>query len=84
MLYGYPRHEILPLTTFDSPLQILAQPVRGDIQLILKLQKIHFNYQIASLIVERQPFDMYLVDGRYRVACACLSLLHAMSRGGDM
>jgi hypothetical protein len=44
------------------------------------LQKIHFNYQIAPLIPERDAFDVYLVDDRYRVACA---LLHAMSRGGD-
>ena len=48
------------------------------------LQKIHFNYQIAPLIPERDAFDVYLVDGRYRAACACVSLLHAMSRGGGM
>jgi len=48
------------------------------------LQKIHFNYQFAPLIVEQDPFDVYLVDGRYRVACACASFLHAMSHGGDM
>lgn len=48
------------------------------------LQKIHFNYQVAPLAVESKAFDIYLVDGRYRVACACASLLHAMSHGGDM
>lgn len=30
------------------------------------------------------PLKKYLVDGRYRVACACASFLHAMSRAGDM
>lgn len=48
------------------------------------LPKIQFNYQIAPLALEDKPFDVYLVDGRYRVACACLSLLHAMKTGGDM
>ena len=48
------------------------------------LQKNQFNYQFAPLIVERDPFDVYLVDGRYRLGCACAALLHAFSRGGDM
>mmetsp|Transcript_12054 Transcript_12054/g.17567 ORF Transcript_12054/g.17567 Transcript_12054/m.17567 type:complete len:321 (+) Transcript_12054:219-1181(+) len=48
------------------------------------LQKIHFNYQIAPLIVENDAFDIYLVDGRWRIACACVSMLHAMNHGGDM
>ena len=33
---------------------------------------------------ELDAFDFYLVDGRYRVACACASFLHALTRGGDM
>lgn len=49
-----------------------------------KLQKIPYNYQVAALSAEMEPFDVYLVDGRYRVACACASMLHAMSRGGNM
>mmetsp|Transcript_1442 Transcript_1442/g.2475 ORF Transcript_1442/g.2475 Transcript_1442/m.2475 type:complete len:134 (+) Transcript_1442:379-780(+) len=48
------------------------------------LKKIQYNYQVAPLQIENAPFDVYLVDGRYRVASACVSLLHAMSRGGDM
>jgi len=48
------------------------------------LQKIHYNYQIAPLAAESKAFDFYLVDGRYRTACACASFLHAMSHGGDM
>lgn len=49
-----------------------------------KLQKIPLSYQSAPLNDEGEAFDFYLVDGRYRVACACSSMLHAMSRGGDM
>ena len=49
-----------------------------------KLQKIHYNYQIAPLVLEDEAFDVYLVDGRYRVACACVSFLHAIKTGGDM
>lgn len=48
------------------------------------LQKNHYDYQIAPLVLEDEPFDVYLVDGRYRVACACVSFLHAMKTGGNM
>jgi hypothetical protein len=48
------------------------------------LQKIQYNYQIAPLVVEDESFDVYLVDGRYRVACACVSFLHAIKTGGNM
>jgi hypothetical protein len=48
------------------------------------LQKNHYDYQIAPLVLEDEPFDVYLVDGRYRVACACISILHAMKTGGNM
>lgn len=48
------------------------------------LQKIAYNYQVQPLMAELEPFDVYLVDGRYRVACFCASLLHAMKNGGDM
>jgi len=41
-------------------------------------QKIQYDYQLAPLVLEDEPFDVYLVDGRYRVACACVSFLHAM------
>lgn len=49
-----------------------------------KLQKIPLSYQSAPLNDEMEAFDFYLIDGRYRVACACAAMLHAMSRGGDM
>lgn len=48
------------------------------------LQKIPLSYQSSPLNDEMEAFDFYLIDGRYRVACACASMLHAMSRGGDM
>ena len=32
-------------------------------------------------MTEQCPFDVYLVDGRFRTACAILALLHS-SRGG--
>ena len=48
------------------------------------LQKIQYNYQIAPLVVEDESFDVYLLDGRYRVACACVSFLHAIKTGGNM
>jgi len=43
-----------------------------------------FNYQFSALEVEKEAFEIYLVDGRFRVACAALSFMHAISRGGDM
>ena len=48
------------------------------------LRKIPYNYQMSALSSEMEPFDFYLIDGRYRVACACASMLHAISLGGDM
>jgi len=48
------------------------------------LKKIPYDYQSGPLNNEMSAFDLYLVDGRYRVATACASFLHAMSRGGDM
>jgi len=48
------------------------------------LKKIPVNSQSSPLNNEMEAFDFYMVDGRYRVSCACASFLHAMSRGGDM
>lgn len=42
------------------------------------------RYIWAPLALEREAFDVYLVDGRWRVACACASFLHAIGAGGDM
>ena len=49
-----------------------------------QLPKITYNYQVEALSAEKKPFDIYFVDGRYRGACVCLSLLHAMKHGADM
>jgi len=40
--------------------------------------KYQYNYQIATLMAEQEAFDVYLIDGRYRVACACVAFLHAI------
>lgn len=39
------------------------------------------QYQLSALQSEKLPFDVYLVDGRYRVASACAALLHASKYG---
>lgn len=49
-----------------------------------KLQKIALSYQSSPLNDEMEAFDFYLIDGRYRVSCACASMLHAMRHGGNM
>ena len=47
-------------------------------------EKMKLRYQVAPLAAERYPFDVYLVDGRFRVGCALLAFLHASARGGDL
>jgi hypothetical protein len=48
-----------------------------------KLPKSILGYQLAPLIVEPLPFDVYMVDGRWRFPCMLASFLHASSRGAD-
>merc|ERR1712048_757194 len=43
-----------------------------------KLAKNEYNYQISALMAEQEPFDVYLIDGRYRIACVCAAFLHAI------
>jgi len=38
-------------------------------------------HQLSALQSEKLPFDVYLVDGRYRVASACAAFLHASKYG---
>lgn len=45
------------------------------------LQKSVWQYQVAPLQAEPEAFDVYFVDGRWRVACMLLSFLHASARG---
>jgi len=49
-----------------------------------KLRKNAYSFQVAALVGEEEAFDVYLIDGRYRVACVCVAFLHAMQYGGDM
>ena len=48
-----------------------------------QLQKAEYNYIIAPLNAELCPFDVYMVDGRFRVACGLMALLHASRHGHD-
>lgn len=48
------------------------------------LAKNPYDYQLSALMAEQEAFDVYMVDGRYRVACACLSFLHAIKHGGNL
>jgi hypothetical protein len=48
-----------------------------------KLPKNIVDYQLGALGAERLPFDVYMVDGRYRLPLLLLSFLHASSRGGN-
>mmetsp|Transcript_6464 Transcript_6464/g.26183 ORF Transcript_6464/g.26183 Transcript_6464/m.26183 type:complete len:275 (+) Transcript_6464:218-1042(+) len=45
------------------------------------LPKQTMQYQVDPLLSEPFSFDVYLVDGRYRVACVCLAFLHAEKFG---
>jgi len=44
-------------------------------------QKNILNYQLGPLITEPKPFDVYMVDGRWRLPCLIASFLHASARG---
>ena len=44
-------------------------------------EKAALNYQLAPLMSEIDPFDVYMVDGRYRLACLAASFIHASHRG---
>lgn len=47
------------------------------------LAKAIYQYQLAPLLDEPEAFDVYMVDGRYRLACMFASFLHASQHGGD-
>jgi hypothetical protein len=44
------------------------------------LSKAVLNYQLTPLQSEPECFDVYLVDGRFRLACMMASFLHASAR----
>ena len=45
--------------------------------------KNELNYQAVPLLSEPLPFDVYMVDGRWRVPTVALSFLHASARGAN-
>lgn len=45
------------------------------------LPKMVLEYQLAPLLVEALPFEVYFVDGRFRIGCVLTSFLHAAARG---
>jgi hypothetical protein len=47
------------------------------------LAKSVWQYQVAPLQAEMEAFDVYMVDGRFRIPCVFLSFLHASSRGAN-
>ena len=48
------------------------------------LQKNLDNYQFAAFAAKEDPFDVYYMDGRYRVACVSVSFLYDIQCGGNM
>jgi len=61
-----------------GPTVLWGYPTNGG------LAKISYNYLVSALMAEQEAFDVYLVDGRMRVACACVSFLHAIKHGGNL
>ena len=40
-----------------------------------------YQYQLSALAAEPEPFDVYMVDGRWRAPCVYASFLHASAMG---
>lgn len=49
----------------------------------ITLEKSEYQYQVAPLLSEPKPFDVYMVDGRWRLPCTLVSFLHASARGAN-
>lgn len=49
-----------------------------------KLIKSELDYQILPLYSEPLAFDVYMVDGRWRLPCLLVSFLHASDRGANV
>ncbi|CAB9505744.1 expressed unknown protein [Seminavis robusta] len=60
-----------------GPTKSWGQPAQGY------LPKQILDYQLLPLIVEPKPFDVYMVDGRWRLPSMLASFLHASARGAD-
>jgi len=48
-----------------------------------QLAKNKLNYQAVPLLSEPMAFDVYMVDGRWRIPLVAFSFLHASARGGQ-
>jgi hypothetical protein len=48
----------------------------------LDLGKQMLTFQLAPLMLEPRPFDVYMVDARFRFPCVLASFLHASAKGG--
>lgn len=44
-----------------------------------RLNKAAYDYQVVPLLGEPKAFDIYMLDGRFRVGCLLMSFLHASS-----
>jgi hypothetical protein len=44
-----------------------------------KLHKSAYDYQVVPLLGEPKAFDVYMIDGRFRIGCLIMSFLHASS-----
>jgi hypothetical protein len=42
-----------------------------------------YQYQIMPLSAEKEAFDVYMIDGRWRIPCMVASFLHASARGAN-
>lgn len=61
----------------------IGQTKRWGYPIETNLSKSVWNYQLSPLVSELYPFDVYLVDGRWRVPCALAGFLHARARGAS-
>lgn len=67
--YRFTYADIGPIMAWGVPAHTLAKNV--------------LDYQFSALATESAAFEVYTVDGRWRVACAVVALLHASARGAD-
>ena len=74
----------LKMDHFRFYLSDIGPTVRWGYPVNRTLTKISYNYIVSALMAEQEAFDVYLVDGRMRVACACASFLHAIKHGGNL
>lgn len=79
---GKARDSVLPHFRFYLADIGKTKPMGFGHPIYPNLTKSLLDYQVAPLIVEPEAFDVYMVDGRMRIACVLVALLHASARGG--